>query len=48
MNSLLNVQLADFPRAVNVGESYQHYRISKVTLRIKSPFDTYQNTGNAY
>lgn len=48
MNSLMNVQLSDFPRAVNVAEAYQHYRISKVTLRIKSPFDTYQNTGVAY
>lgn len=48
MNSFMNVQLSDFPRAANVAESYQHYRISKVTLRVKSPFDTYQNTGVAY
>jgi len=48
LNQYMNIQLSDFPRAVNVAASYQHYKIAKVTMRIKSPFDTFINSGNAY
>jgi len=45
MYSILNTQLSDFPRAVTVSQGYQHYRITNVKLRIKSPYDTYVNMG---
>lgn len=46
--SLLNTQLSDFPRAVTVAQGYQMYRITNIKLRVKSSWDTFQNTGNAY
>jgi len=45
MYSLMNVQLADYPRAVQVSKAYQHYRISKVTLTLKPTVDTFQQGG---
>jgi len=48
MYSLLNTQLSDFPRAVTVAQGYQMYRITNIKLRVKSSWDTYANTGNAY
>lgn len=48
MYSLFNTQLSQFPRAVNVAQSYQHYKIKNIILRVKGSFDTYMNTGNAY
>jgi len=48
MYSLLNTQLVDFDRAVAVAKGYAFYRITNIKLRVKSPFDTYINTGNAY
>lgn len=41
MFSLLNIQLIDFQRAVNVAQSYQHYRIKSVQLTFKPTFDTF-------
>lgn len=41
----LNTQLSGFPRAVNVAQSYQFYRITNIKLRVKSPYDTYINMG---
>lgn len=48
MYSLLNTQLVDYDRAVTVAQGYAFYRITNIKLRIKAPFDTYINTGNAY
>lgn len=39
--SLMNTQLIDFPRAVQVAAAYQHYRIKKVTLTFKPSSDTF-------
>lgn len=48
MYSVLNTQLVNFTRATTVAQGYQFYRITNIKLRVKSPFDTYQNTGTAY
>jgi len=40
--SLMNTQLTDFPRAVQVAAAYQHYRIKKITLTFKPSYDTFQ------
>lgn len=45
MYSLMNVQLADYPRAVQVSKAYQHYRIKKITLRLKPTVDTFAQGG---
>lgn len=39
--NLMNVQLMDYPRAVQVAQAYQHYRIKKVTLTFKPSSDTF-------
>lgn len=41
-----NFNLAQFPRAVQVAQAYQHYRIKKVTLTFKSAADTFDTTTN--
>jgi len=43
--SLMNTQLLDFPRAVQVAAAYQHYRIKKITLTFKPSYDTFTNGG---
>lgn len=45
MYAQMNTQLSDFPRAVTVAQGYQHYRITNVKLKFKSPYDTYINMG---
>jgi len=45
MYNLLNVQLADYDRAVQVASAYQHYRISKISLRFKPTVDTFAQGG---
>lgn len=45
--SLLNTKLADFPRATAVGQNYAQFRITNIKLRVKSPYDSYINTGPA-
>lgn len=47
MYSMMNTQLNTFARASAIAENYQHYRIKNIKLRIKSPYDTYVNTGPA-
>lgn len=42
MYNLLNTQLTDFPRAVQVAGAFQHYRIKNITLTFKPSYDTYQ------
>lgn len=39
--SLMNTTLDQFPRAVQVAQAYQHYRIKKIAVTFKSPFDSY-------
>lgn len=39
--SLMNTQLADFPRAETVGSQYQHFRIKRIAVTFKPQFDTY-------
>lgn len=39
--SLMNTQLIDYPRAVQVAGAYQHYRIKKITLTIKPVYDSF-------
>lgn len=41
--SMLNTQLSQFTRAATIAQGYQHYRITNIKLRIKSPYDTYGN-----
>ena len=41
MYNFLNLNLADFPRAVQVAQAYQHYRIKQVKLTLKFPYDTF-------
>lgn len=45
MYNLLNTQLFDYDRAVQVAKAYQHYRISKITLRFKPTVDTFAQGG---
>lgn len=48
MYEVHNINLADYDRAVQVSQAYQHYRIKKVSLTFKFPYDTYQAAaGNA-
>lgn len=42
MYEVHNINLADYDRAVQVSQAYQHYRIKKVKLTYKFPYDTYQ------
>lgn len=42
--SLMNTQLADYPRAVQVAQAYQHFRIKKIALTVKTSYDTYGTT----
>lgn len=39
--NLMNVQLADYPRAVQVARAYQHYRIRKIAVTFKPTLDTF-------
>lgn len=41
--SLMNTQLSDYPRAVQVAGAYQHYRIRNVAVTFKPTFDTFAN-----
>lgn len=43
--NLMNTQLTDYPRAVQVAAAYQHYRIKKITLRFKPSYDTFTAGG---
>lgn len=43
--SLMNTQLVDYPRAVQVAQAYQHYRIKKIAVTFKPTFDTFMNNG---
>lgn len=45
MYSRMDTRLSDFPRAYTIAQGYQHYRITNIKLRIKSPYDTYVNYG---
>lgn len=48
--NLMNVQLADYPRAVQVAKAYQHYRISRIGVTFKPTLDTFASLpgpGNA-
>lgn len=45
MYSLMNTELSAFPRAVTVARAYQHYRIKKITLRLKPSVDTFTQGG---
>lgn len=47
MYSLRTIALSQFPRAVQVANAYQHYRIKKVTLEFKPSFDTFTPTSGA-
>jgi len=45
--NLMNVQLSDFPRAVNTAKSFQHYRIKQVSVTFKPTFDNASAGGTA-
>jgi len=45
--SLMNTQLIDYQRAVQVAAAYQHYRIKKITLTFKPTLDTFTNGGSS-
>lgn len=47
MYALRNIALAQFPRAVQIANGYQHYRIKKVTLEFKPSFDTFAPSAGA-
>lgn len=42
MFSFDDFKLSDFPRAVQVAQGYQHYRITGIKLTFKPAYDTYQ------
>jgi len=46
--SLMNTSLEQYTRAPLVAQGYQHYRIKHISLKIKSPFDTWISSGNTY
>lgn len=39
--SLMNTQLADFPRAVQVAAAYQFFKIKRISVTFKPSYDTY-------
>lgn len=43
--SLMNTTLNQFPRAVQVAQAYQHYRISKIAVTFKPSFDSFVAAG---
>lgn len=45
--SLMNTQLVDYPRAVQVAGAFQHFRIKKITLTFKPTFDNFLAAGGA-
>ena len=45
--SLMNTQLIDYTRAVQVAAAYQHYRIRKITLTFKPSSDTFTAAAGA-
>lgn len=44
MYSLMNTALNQFPRAVQVAQAYQFFRIKRITLTVKPSYDTFQAT----
>lgn len=42
--NLMNTSLAQFPRAVQVAQAYQFFRIKRITLTFKPSYDTFQAT----
>lgn len=44
--NLMNTQLIDYQRAVQVAAAYQHYRIKKITLTFKPSLDTFGGGSN--
>lgn len=45
--NLMNTQLIEFDRAVQVAKAYQHYRIKKISVVFKPTFDTFLAAGGA-
>lgn len=45
--SLMNTQLVDYQRAVQVAAAYQHYRIKKISVTFKPTFDTFTAAAGA-
>jgi len=46
--SVMDTQLSDFPRAVQVAAAYQNYRIKQIAITFKPTYDTFQgNAGGA-
>lgn len=43
--NLMDTTLGQFPRAVQVAQAYQHYRIKKIIVTFKPPYDTFQEGG---
>lgn len=43
--NLMNTQLIDYQRAVQVAQAYQHYRIKNIKLTFKPTFDTFSQNG---
>lgn len=37
----MNTQLVDYPRAVQVAQAYQHYRIKKIKITWKPLYDAF-------
>lgn len=42
--NLLNTQLSDYQRAIQVAQAYQHYRIKKVAVTFKPLYDSFIGT----
>lgn len=45
--SLMNTQLTDYPRAVQVAQAYQHYRIKQIAVTFKPTYDTFTQGGQS-
>lgn len=39
--SLMNTSLEQFPRAVQVAQAYQHYKIKRISVRFKPSYDSF-------
>lgn len=45
--SLMNTQLLDYQRAVQVAAAYQHYRVKKIRMTFKPTLDTFVGAGGS-
>lgn len=45
--NLMNTQLTDYDRAIQVAQAYQHYRIKSISVTFKPTYDTFTQGGQS-